>query len=73
MTQKSVRVVQHGDWSFAGGSARSLFVVLVDDRVWGSYCYSAQAEQVAGRLTGRENVSNFPTLAEYDQYAWQAD
>lgn len=66
----SVKVIEHGTWSWSDGKERPAFVVLVHGRVWGSYCYRGAAEQAASRLTGRERVDGMPPLADYN--AWRA-
>ncbi len=67
---RDVKVIEHGTWSWQGGEEQPAYVTLVKGRVWGSYCYRAVAESAAARLTGNENTSHLPTLAEYP--AWQA-
>ncbi len=63
-------IIECGTWSFAGGKERPAYVVAVEGRVWGSYCYRAVAEAAAARLTGRERVAHLPLLSEFTP--WQA-
>lgn len=55
-------VVQMGEWSWEGGSPKPAYVVVLNGRVWGTYCYRSVADGAAKRAAGNNTG---PLLHDY--------